>query len=152
MNPHCCFSTIVGSCYWLYIFSIPKDWPFVLDNLLGKTKFSLSIFKNSEKLCSITNDMFFWNSEAGNNGSHYKFQFTMLTLHSSVFFQENNAFDCLKNRILYGWCRFWISMQLWAAKQHFHTWKLAVFLLACSKLLLYQQIKRFKKSTFKWVA
>lgn len=57
---------------------------FVLYNLLGKTKSSLSIFMNTEKLCSI---IFFWNSKVDNNDSNYTFYFIMLVLWLTIFFQ-----------------------------------------------------------------
>lgn len=101
---------------------------------------SLSIFKISEKLCPITKVTFFWNSEDDNDDSNYTIYFIMLTLYFSVFFKENNGFDCLKNlQILCGWCWFWILMQLRSANKNY-MWKLAGFLLRCSKLLLYQHI------------
>lgn len=82
---HTYFSTIVGSCFWLNIFCSSRDLAFFLYNLLGKTNFSLSNFKNAEKFCSITKDIF-WNSEASND-SNYTFYFTMLALCLTIFFQ-----------------------------------------------------------------
>lgn len=97
ISQHTHFSTIVGSRCWLNIFCISRDLEFFLYNLLGKTKFSLSNLKNTEKFCSITKDIFFWNSEAGNNDSNYTFYFTMLALCLTIFFQWNDRFDCLKS-------------------------------------------------------
>lgn len=85
-NTHTRFYNCWVMLLTIYFFQL-KDWTFVLYNLLGKTKFSLSVFKNTEKFCSITRENFFSNSEVGNNDNNYTFYFAMLALCLTVFFQ-----------------------------------------------------------------